>query len=153
IEFLLSANAGEPVKPLAKVASGGELSRIMLAFKAIFADRDAMPTLIFDEIDTGISGRMASVVGEKMVRIAMSHQILCVTHLPQIAALADTHYMVEKQSDGKATHTRVQRLDDDGCVRRLCDMMSGGTSSASAREHARELLQASRKDKAEIREG
>ncbi|MDO5110898.1 MAG: DNA repair protein RecN [Clostridia bacterium] len=151
VEFLLSANAGEPVKPLAKVASGGELSRIMLAFKAIFADRDAIPTLIFDEIDTGISGRMASVVGEKMVCIAMSHQVLCVTHLPQIAALADVHYIVEKQSDKNATHTRVRRLDDEGCVERLCDMMSGGTSSASAREHARELLLASRKDKAALR--
>ena len=119
LEFLLSANPGEPLKPLAKVASGGELSRIMLGFKAIFADNDRIGTLIFDEIDTGISGRIAGTVGEKMVGIAGAHQVICVTHLPQIAALADVHYLVEKTDDGMATHVAVRLLDLDGKYRGL----------------------------------
>ncbi len=152
VEFLLSANPGEPLKPLSKVASGGELSRIMLAFKTILADRDAMPTLIFDEIDTGISGKMASVVGEKMVKISALHQILCVTHLPQIAAMADAHYMVEKTDDGKSTHTNVIQLDEEGSVKRLSAMMSGEADSKLGQEHARELLASSKKQKAALRQ-
>ncbi len=151
VEFLLSANPGEPLKALAKVASGGELSRIMLAFKTILADRDEMPTLIFDEIDTGISGKMASVVGGKMVSIAGKHQILCVTHLPQIAAMADVHYLVEKSDDGKSTQTKVMRLDAEGCVKRLSAMMSGEADSKLGQEHARELLVSCEKEKALIR--
>ncbi len=151
MEFLLSANPGEPLKPLAKVASGGELSRIMLAFKTIIADRDEMPTLIFDEIDTGISGKMASVVGEKMVSIAGKHQILCVTHLPQIAAMADVHYLLEKKDDGQSTHTNVRRLNDAESISRLSAMMSGEADSELGREHAKELLLASRKDKERLR--
>ena len=151
IEFLLSANPGEPCKPLSKVASGGELSRIMLAFKTILADRDAVPTLIFDEIDTGISGKMASIVGGKMVMIAGAHQVLCITHLPQIAALADLHYLIQKQDDGKTTRSHVIQLDEDGCVSRLSAMMSGEADSALGREHARELLEKSRKEKMRLR--
>ena len=151
IEFLLSANPGEPCKPLSKVASGGELSRIMLAFKTILADRDAVPTLIFDEIDTGISGKMASVVGGKMVTIASAHQVLCITHLPQIAALADIHYLIQKQDDGKTTRSYVKLLDEEGCISRLSDMMSGEADSALGREHARELLEKSRAEKQRLR--
>lgn len=151
VEFLLSANPGEPCKPLSKVASGGELSRIMLAFKTILADRDAVPTLIFDEIDTGISGKMASVVGEKMVMIAAAHQILCITHLPQIAALADFHYLIQKMDDGKTTRSHVTLLDEEGCVSRLSAMMSGEADSALGREHAKELLEKSKNEKARLR--
>ena len=144
LEFLLSANPGEPPKPLAKVASGGELSRIMLGFKAIFADNDRIGTLIFDEIDTGISGRIAGTVGEKMVRIADRHQVICVTHLPQIAALADVHYLVEKTDDGASTQIAVHLLDMDGKYRRIAQMMDGSSDSALALEHAKNLV-----DKAE----
>lgn len=111
-EFMLSANPGEPLKPLEKVASGGELSRIMLCFKSIFADNDRVPTLIFDEIDTGISGRTAAVVGEKMLGIAKKHQVICVTHLAQIAALAEAHLMVRKYDDGKNTFVETRQLNE-----------------------------------------
>lgn len=140
-EFLLSANAGEPMKPLEKVASGGEMSRIMLAMKAIFAQGDAIPTLIFDEIDTGISGRVAAVVGEKMVGISDSHQVLCVTHLPQIAALADLHYLVEKKEEKDATHTFVRMLTKEERYEQVAGMMSGAAQfSSAALEHAKELI-------------
>lgn len=139
-EFLLSANAGEPLKPLEKVASGGEMSRIMLAMKAIFAQGDAIPTLIFDEIDTGISGRVAAVVGEKMVAISDSHQVLCVTHLPQIAALADAHYLVEKVEEAGATKTFVRLLDKEERYGQVAAMMSGSSHSSAALEHAKELI-------------
>ena len=111
-EFMLSANPGEPLKPLERVASGGELSRIMLCFKSIFADNDRVPTLIFDEIDTGISGRTAAVVGEKMLGIAKKHQVICVTHLAQIAALAEAHLMVRKYDDGKNTFVETRQLNE-----------------------------------------
>lgn len=118
-EFMLSANPGEPLKPLEKVASGGELSRIMLCFKSIFADNDRVPTLIFDEIDTGISGRTAAVVGEKMLGIAKKHQVICVTHLAQIAALADAHLMVRKYDDGKNTFVETRQLNEEEKVQRI----------------------------------
>lgn len=139
-EFMLSANAGEPLKPLEKVASGGEMSRIMLAMKAIFAQGDAIPTLIFDEIDTGISGRVAAVVGEKMVQISDSHQVLCVTHLPQIAALADAHYLVEKMEESGSTKTSVRLLTKAERYAQVAAMMSGSAQTGAALEHARELI-------------
>ncbi len=139
-EFMLSANPGEPLKPLEKVASGGELSRIMLCFKSIFADNDRVPTLIFDEIDTGISGRTAAVVGEKMLGIAKKHQVICVTHLAQIAALADAHLMVRKYDDGKNTFVETRQLNDDEKVQRIAQMMDGESDSPSALTHARELI-------------
>lgn len=139
-EFMLSANPGEPLKPLEKVASGGELSRIMLCFKSIFADNDRVPTLIFDEIDTGISGRTAAVVGEKMLGIAKKHQVICVTHLAQIAALADAHLMVRKYDDGKNTFVETRQLNEDEKVQRIAQMMDGESDSPSALTHARELI-------------
>lgn len=139
-EFMLSANPGEPLKPLEKVASGGELSRIMLCFKSIFADNDRVPTLIFDEIDTGISGRTAAVVGEKMLGIAKKHQVICVTHLAQIAALADAHLMVRKYDDGKNTFVETRQLDENEKVQRIAQMMDGESDSPSALTHARELI-------------
>ena len=139
-EFMLSANPGEPLKPLEKVASGGELSRIMLCFKSIFADNDRVPTLIFDEIDTGISGRPAAVVGEKMLGIAKKHQVICVTHLAQIAALAEAHLMVRKYDDGKNTFVETRQLNEEEKVQRIAQMMDGESDSPSALTHARELI-------------
>lgn len=139
-EFMLSANPGEPLKPLEKVASGGELSRIMLCFKSIFADNDRVPTLIFDEIDTGISGRTAAVVGEKMLGIAKKHQVICVTHLAQIAALAEAHLMVRKYDDGKNTFVEMRQLNEEEKVQRIAQMMDGESDSPSALTHARELI-------------
>ena len=139
-EFMLSANPGEPLKPLEKVASGGELSRIMLCFKSIFADNDRVPTLIFDEIDTGISGRTAAVVGEKMLGIAKKHQVIGVTHLAQIAALADAHLMVRKYDDGKNTFVETRQLNEEEKVQRIAQMMDGESDSPSALTHARELI-------------
>lgn len=139
-EFMLSANPGEPLKPLEKVASGGELSRIMLCFKSIFADNDRIPTLIFDEIDTGISGRTAAVVGEKMLGIAKKHQVICVTHLAQIAALAEAHLMVRKYDDGKNTFVETRQLNEEEKVQRIAQMMDGESDSPSALTHARELI-------------
>ena len=148
-EFLLSANAGEPLKPLEKVASGGEMSRIMLAMKAMFAKGDAIETLIFDEIDTGISGRIASVVGEKMVRIARDHQVLCVTHLPQIAAMADAHYLVEKSETAGHARTSLRALTLQERYVQVAAMMSGAGQSAAALEHAKELVDSCAAAKAE----
>ena len=151
VEFTMSANPGEALKPLEKVASGGEMSRIMLAFKAIAARADSIPTLIFDEIDTGISGRIASVVGGKMVNISDSHQVLCVTHLPQIAALADAHFMVEKSDDGEHTKTDMHRLSLEERYAYIARMMDGAESSTLAYDHAKELITASETSKAQRR--
>lgn len=140
IEFLISANPGEPLKPMASVASGGELSRIMLALKAVALDVGGVDSMVFDEIDTGVSGRMAQVVGEKMKLIAGSHQVLCVTHLPQIAALGDVHFVVEKTTDGKRTDSMVRRLDDEGRVREISRLIGDGGDSETSLRHARHLL-------------
>lgn len=140
IEFLISANPGEPLKPMASVASGGELSRIMLALKAVAMDVGGVDSMVFDEIDTGVSGRMAQVVGEKMKLIAGTHQVLCVTHLPQIAALGDVHFVVEKTTDGKRTDSMVRRLDDEGRVREISRLIGDGGDSETSLRHARHLL-------------
>ena len=150
VEFLLSTNPGEPLKPLEKVASGGELSRIMLAFKAIFAQNDDIGTLIFDEVDTGISGRTAAIVGDKMVRIADDRQVICVTHLPQIAALADAHFLVEKHDDGKTTRTSVRLLELSERRAQVAQMM-GGSNEGFAFDHAAELIEKSEAKKRERR--
>ena len=140
IEFLISANPGEPLKPMASVASGGELSRIMLALKAVAMDVGGVDSMVFDEIDTGVSGRMAQVVGEKMKLIAGTHQVLCVTHLPQIAALGDVHFVVEKTTDGKRTDSMVRRLDDEGRVLEISRLIGDGGDSETSLSHARHLL-------------
>jgi DNA repair protein RecN (Recombination protein N) len=147
VEFLISPNPGEPVKPLARIASGGELSRVMLALKSAMARRGAetptetsaaVPTLIFDEIDVGVGGRTAHVLGEKMAALGTTHQVLCVTHLPQIAGLAGAHYSVEKQVIGDRTRVEVRRLEADERIQELARMLGG--SPATAEQHARELL-------------
>ncbi|MBR0139699.1 MAG: DNA repair protein RecN [Firmicutes bacterium] len=139
-EFLISANLGEDLKPLAKVASGGELSRIMLALKRIIADLDGIPTLIFDEIDTGISGSTAGVVGRKLRSIAAGHQVICITHLPQIASMGDHHYMIKKETDGSGTMTTVAPLSDEERIEELARLLSGTEITESARAQARELI-------------
>lgn len=138
-EFFIATNPGEEIKPLIKVASGGELSRIMLALKSVFADRDEIPTLIFDEIDTGISGRTAQMVSEKMADIANSRQILCITHLPQIASMADHHYLIEKSTDGVKTVTQIEELSLTDSVEELARMLGGASITDVVRENAREM--------------
>ena len=123
-----------------KIASGGELSRIMLAMKRIIGDLDRIPTMIFDEIDAGISGATAGVVGEKLRSISADHQIVCITHLPQIAALGGHHYRIEKTSDGISTYTTVVPLSEEGRVDELARLLSGTTVTDSARQQAKELL-------------
>ncbi len=142
VEMLLSTNPGEPVKPLQKVASGGELSRIMLAFKSVEAELFSRPCLIFDEIDTGISGRIAAVVGRKMHALSKFHQVLCVTHSAQIAALADAHYLIEKTQREGGTTTAVRRLDGEERVAEVARIISGDVPSAAALDHARSLIAA-----------
>jgi DNA repair protein RecN (Recombination protein N) len=137
-EFYISTNKGEPEKPLRKIASGGEISRIMLALKNISADRGGIPTMIFDEIDTGISGRIAQVVAEKLQAISRNRQVICVTHLPQIACMADRHFMVSKTSDENSTKTNVTILESEERISEIA-RLSGGDSQA-AKEHAREML-------------
>lgn len=138
VEFLLSANAGEPMRPLSRVASGGELSRIMLAFKVIEAENEGIPVLVFDEVDTGISGRMGQIVAEKMKQVAGSRQVLCVTHLPQIAAIADEQYLVDKHEEGGRTRTTVTLLDTEGRVDAIARMLGGGETAIP---HARAMLE------------
>lgn len=138
-EFYIATNPGEEIKPLIKVASGGELSRIMLALKSVFANRDEIPTLIFDEIDTGISGRTAQAVSEKMAEISADRQLLCITHLPQIAAMADNHYLIEKATDGIKTVTKIERLTEDSSVEELARMLGGASITDAVLENAKEM--------------
>lgn len=138
--FMLSANSGEALKGLAYVASGGEMSRIMLSFKTVFADNDDIETMIFDEIDTGISGKVADAVGEKMKKIAKKRQVICVTHLPQIAALSENHHEVIKKDDGEKTVVEVKLLDEDGAVKAIAKMLGGSEFEETALEHARQLV-------------
>ncbi|MBR6536512.1 MAG: DNA repair protein RecN [Lachnospiraceae bacterium] len=138
-EFYIATNPGEEMKPLIKVASGGELSRIMLALKTVFADRDEIPTLIFDEIDTGISGRTAQLVSEKMAEISRSRQVLCITHLPQIAAMADAHYLIEKSTDGVKTVTKIEHLAQEQSVEELARMLGGAGITEAVLQNAREM--------------
>ncbi|NLJ41679.1 MAG: DNA repair protein RecN [Clostridiales bacterium] len=140
VEFLISANPGEPVKSLSKVASGGELSRIMLAFKTILAKLDDIPTLIFDEIDVGISGQIAHVIGQKMSRISRSRQIICVTHLPQIAVMADSHYKILKQYDKNRTRTTVLKLNNEQRHEEIAKLTDGKDISDISLEHSHELI-------------
>ena len=138
-QFVLSLNPGEPLRPLTEVASGGELSRIMLSIKTVMAERDEIPTLIFDEIDSGISGRTAERVSEKLRKIARNHQVILITHLPQIAAKADRHFLIEKSvSEGK-TRTGIRLLTEEGSVLELSRLLSGGSTTEAALANAREL--------------
>ena len=141
VEFMVSLNPGQPVKPLVDVASGGELSRIMLAIKTVMADRDAVETLIFDEIDVGISGRTAQKVSEKMAVIGRSHQVICITHLAQIAAMADYHFVIEKKVDQKDTTTGIRRLDEKDTISELARLLGGVKITDAVLENAKEMKQ------------
>jgi len=138
-EFLFSPNPGEPQRPLARIASGGELSRLMLALKQLHPESD-VPTLVFDEVDTGIGGATSAMVGRKLKRVALNQQVLCITHLPQVAACADRHYRVEKRQETGRTVTSVACLDPDGRVAELARMLGGVRISDTTLEHARELI-------------
>ncbi len=140
VEFLLAANPGEAPKVLRKVASGGELSRVMLALKSILAEKDAIPTLVFDEIDSGISGATAQVVGDKLRALARTHQVICITHLPQIAVRATRHFAVEKVQVGKRVKTHVRALAAEERIDETARLLGGDASSKTARQHAQELL-------------
>ena len=140
VQFLMSANLGEALKPIQKVASGGELARIMLALKNVLAEDDGIGSLVFDEVDTGVSGRAAQKVAEKMADVARHKQVLCVTHLPQIAAMADTHFSVEKGEHQGRTFTKVERLTDEGRENELARLIGGASVTEVLRESARELL-------------
>ena len=139
VEFLISTNPGESIRPLGKVASGGELSRIMLAIKSVLAEQDAIETLIFDEIDVGISGRTAQKVSEKMAVIARKHQVICITHLPQIASMADEHFIIEKNVEGTSTNTTIHRLDEKGSIKELARILGGAEITDTVIHSATEM--------------
>ena len=141
VEFLISVNAGEPLKPLSKIASGGEMSRIMLAIKSIFSDTDPVDTLIFDEIDTGVSGRAAQKIAEKINKISSNKQILCITHLAQIAAMADTHYLIEKAVENDRTFTKVSPLDDNSRKNELARIIGGAQITDTTVKAAAEMIE------------
>ena len=143
-EFLFSANPGEPLKPVAKVASGGELSRLMLALKSILARQDKVESVIFDEVDAGISGKTAESVARKIRELAGHHQVLCITHLPQIAAGADDHFVVRKKSSGARTITEVVGLAEEERPAELARMLAGDEVTAKTMEYASELLASKR---------
>ncbi len=150
VRFLMSANVGESPKPIQKIASGGELARIMLALKNVLAENDDVTTLVFDEVDTGVSGRAAQRVAEKLAQVSVHKQVLCVTHLPQLAAMADTHFAVEKGERNGRTFTAVERLDDDGRKNALARLTGGDSVSDSMRKSAGELLDAARSYKSNL---
>jgi len=147
VEFLISTNAGEKLKPLSKIISGGEMSRIMLAIKSIFAQKDNIPVLIFDEIDTGISGRTAQLVGEKIKQISTNRQVISISHLPQIVALADVQFSIDKSSNDNTTIAKVTKLDFDERVKELARMLGGASITDTTLKHAREMLEMTKNNK------
>ncbi len=151
VEFMISPNPGEPLRPLTEIASGGEISRFMLALKVILAENDGIETMIFDEIDTGISGRMAQTVGEKMALLGAEKQVICVTHLAQIAALADTQFAVEKRVEGERTVSTMKKLDEEGRLSEIARLVGGAEKDLSGTEHARSMLSGARARKTELR--
>ena len=147
IEFLISTNPGENLKPLSKIVSGGEMSRIMLGFKSIIADNDKMPTLIFDEIDTGISGRTAQIVGEKISKISKNHQVISISHLPQIAALADSHFVISKDILNDKAITKIDLLSETDRITEMARLLGGVDVTNTTLKHAKEMLDMSKKIK------
>ncbi len=147
VEFMLSTNPGEPKKPLSQVASGGELSRIMLALKTVLAQKDAINTLIFDEIDTGISGKTAWKVSEKLSVLGKSHQVICITHLPQIAAMSDIHFVIEKDAKEGLTKTRIRRIHQEDSIYEIARMLGGETITQAVLNNARDLKESAVKTK------
>lgn len=150
VEFLIATNPGEALKPLGKVASGGELSRIMLAIKAVLAEEDEIPSLIFDEIDVGISGRTAQKVSEKLAYISRSHQVLCITHLAQIAAMSDSHYLIEKLTKGERTRTTIRRIDEEESIMELARIAGGAQITDSVLASAKEIREMAKEYKRNV---
>ena len=142
-EFYISANPGEEPKPLAWIASGGELSRIMLALKSVAPERDGVSTLVFDEVDAGVGGMAATAVGEKLRGVAQGLQVLCITHLPQVAAFGDRHYRVEKMQQGGRTFTALVPLEGEDRVREMARMLGGAQVTEKTLAHAREMIASS----------
>ena len=147
VEFYISTNPGEDLKPLGKVASGGELSRVMLAIKSVLADNDMIGTLIFDEIDVGVSGRTAQKVSERLSLISKKHQVICITHLPQITAMADAHYMIEKNMKGESTVTNIRQLEIEDSIRELARILGGARITEKVMESAKEMKELASKSK------
>ncbi len=141
IEFLISPNPGEPLKPLDKIASGGELSRIMLATLTILAEKEEVPTIIFDEIDTGVSGKAAQAIAEKLAKVAKSKQVFAITHLSQVAAMADSHYLIQKDTEEMITKTKINQLDRNERVKVLARMLGGAEITDTTYRHAEELIE------------
>lgn len=150
VEFMISTNPGEPRRPLSKIASGGELSRIMLAIKSILAQEDKIETLIFDEIDTGISGKTAQRVAEKLAKISRNHQVICISHLAQIAAMADNHYLIEKKSENNSTVTEIYHLTREQSVKEIVRINGDGTMSNAAITHAIEMKDMADRTKSDL---
>jgi DNA repair protein RecN (Recombination protein N) len=150
VEIRLSAHPGAPALSLAKGASGGELSRVMLAIEVVFAGADPVPTFVFDEVDAGVGGKAAVEIGRRLARLARRAQVIVVTHLPQVAAFADAHLVVEKASDGSVVSSGIARLDDAGRVRELSRMLAGLEDSEYGQAHAGELLAAAGAERASL---
>jgi len=148
IEFLISANPGQVPQPLARIASGGELSRMSLAIQVIASDGSAIPTMVFDEVDSGVGGGVAEMVGRRLQELASDRQVLCVTHLPQVASLADQHFRINKVSDGKTTRTRIHALSKEERVEELARMLGGVEITRKTLEHAKEMLDGARQKRA-----
>ncbi|MFW6390079.1 MAG: DNA repair protein RecN, partial [Halanaerobiales bacterium] len=140
IEFMITTNPGEELKPLAKIASGGELSRIMLALKTIIAHIDQVDTMIFDEVDSGVGGKTAQKMAEKLALIAKRRQVMCITHLPQIASMGDNHYFINKQNDEDKTFTKIVLLDEKGKKNELARMLGGVETTETTMKHAQEMI-------------
>lgn len=147
VEFYIQPNPGEEIRPLAKIASGGELSRLMLALKTIFSKSQGVTSIIFDEVDTGVSGRVAQAIAEKISGIANESQVLCITHLPQVAAMSDHHYFIDKQVKGKRTVTHIKKLNQSNRVKELARMLAGTTVTELTLDHAKELLDMATEEK------
>ena len=148
MEFLISANPGQAPQSLAKIASGGELSRMSLAIQVIASDGSAIPTMVFDEVDSGVGGGVAEMVGRRLQELGASRQVLCVTHLPQVASLEDQHFRISKVTDGKTTRTQVQALDEEERVQELARMLGGVEITRKTLEHAAEMLAGARQKRA-----
>ena len=139
-QFIISTNPGEPMKPLKDIASGGEMSRIMLALKTVLVSADNIDTMIFDEIDAGISGRTAQALSEKLSVVARNKQVICITHLPQVAAMADKHFLIEKSVVGNKTVSSITKMDEEERINELARMLSGSTVSPAVLANAREMI-------------
>ena len=147
MEFYISTNPGEPLKPLSKIASGGEMSRIMLALKSIFSQHQGVTSIIFDEVDTGVSGRVAQAIAEKIYKVATGSQVLCISHLPQVAAMADIHLFIAKKVMDGRTNTSVTPLALDEKIKEIGRMISGVEITDLTKQHANELIQQANKIK------